>query len=170
VTQLKLDSKLGGNAVIPLIPLVTKLYNDLGTHVMVIAELASVERTEPANAEDRKPSVKIAIKAIEVAHGEQDEQLRKAMRALYVHRSATGTIDEHFDMHLAQDVIENLGEVVSLAETARLRAALDLIADNLMRIGLADLTIQRVREQIGNLHRTAKAALEWQPAEAKSAD
>lgn len=162
MTTLKLDSKLGGNAVIPL---VAKLYNELGTHVMVIAELASVERTEPANAEDRKPSVKIAIKAIEVAHGEQDNELRKAMRALYIQRSATATLDEHFDLRLSQDVIENLGEVVSLAETARLRAALDLIADNLMRIGLSDLPIARVREQIGNLHRTAKAALEWRPAE-----
>jgi hypothetical protein len=70
---------------------------------MAVVELAHVERTEPGPDEDKFPSVKVRIVAIEVAADEySDERLRELQRGLYRLRTKGGTLDGELDPDIQQ--------------------------------------------------------------------
>jgi hypothetical protein len=94
MTKIRFDSKVSASAADALTPLAGTLYAALGTHRVAVMELASVERNDLADDEDKEPYVKVRVVHLEVANEEQEETLRQALRALRLHRTATGTLDE----------------------------------------------------------------------------
>jgi len=120
--KLKLDSKMSTSAEDVLGQLARQLYDRPGARLVGVLELAHVERTQPAPDTDVEPSVKVRITALEVGRDEQEHHLREAMRALYLHRTATGTIDETGDVELSSRTLELTSGVLHAVEAARLRA------------------------------------------------
>jgi hypothetical protein len=124
VTTVKLDSKLGGGPAAAIEPHIPALYGKPGCRVMVIAELAHTERTQPAPDSDGEPSVKMRISSMEIASKEQEGAVREALRALYSQRTAYGTIDEYGQVVLTETTLKHTGGLLTEIETARLRAGL----------------------------------------------
>src|SRR5258705_12591698 len=96
-----------------------QLYARPGARLVGILELAHVERSQPAPDTDIEPCVKVRITALEVGREEQEHHLREAMRALYLHRTASGTIDETGEVELSGRTLELTGGVLHAVEAAR---------------------------------------------------
>lgn len=156
MTKLKIDGALSGAAEISLEDLRGEIYRRPGMRLMAIVELMHTERTEPAPGEDKAPSVKLGIKFIEVARGQQDERLRKAMAFLKLQRTATGTIDEELgSLNLSKSTVDQCAEDLAWEETARLRAALALVADQAGRLATGQFTD---RGRVAQLKKLTKVA------------
>lgn len=119
--KLKLDSKSSTAAEDVLAQHARPLYDRPGARIVGVVELAHIERTQPAPDADAEASVKVRITALEVGRDEQEHHLREAMRALYLHRTARGTIDEAGEVELSDRTIELTGGVLHAVEAARLR-------------------------------------------------
>jgi len=160
--KLKLASAMSSNAIEAVEDLIHPIYSKPGMRVMAVVELAHVERNQPAPDEDKEASVTVGIKHLEVARGEQAETLRKAHRALYVQRTARGTLDEQLDeLKLSQDTLNGVGDDLALRETARLRAAMQLHADTLQRLRIGSFTEKDIRKQLDKLYNLVTTTLQW---------
>ncbi|MFD9943216.1 hypothetical protein ACFWYW_14515 [Nonomuraea sp. NPDC059023] len=89
----KLDSKLLKRLEEVLQPYTATLFTRLGTSVVGIVEITSVERTEPYDEEERAPTVKLRLTGLEIATPEQEDALRRGQRAMYQLRTARDTLD-----------------------------------------------------------------------------
>lgn len=160
--KLKLASAMAANALEAVEDLIQPIYGRPGMRMLAVVELAHVERTQPAPDEDKEASVTVGVKHLEVARGDQAEALRKAMRALYVQRTARGTLDEQLDeLQLSKDTLEGVGDDLALAETARLRAAMKLHADTLQRLRIGSFSDKDLRKQLDKLHNLVTTTLQW---------
>jgi hypothetical protein len=159
MTTVKLDSKVGAGAGQALERHVPRLYANLGTRIVGVVELAVVERTEPAPDEDKDPSVKLAIKHLEVANDEQDETVRKAMRALHVQRTARGTLTEDGDIELSDQTLRLVGDMLHDIEAARLRVLADSWARYAEQATMTELTVTQLREELVTVARGLRAGL-----------
>jgi hypothetical protein len=122
VTAIKLDSKLANPAADALDSLTARLYAKPGMRIVGVVELAHVERTQPAPDSDKEASVKLQIKHLEIANPQQEEAVREAQRALYLHRTAQGTLTDDGEIELSRDTIAQTGGMLHAIEAARLRA------------------------------------------------
>lgn len=120
--KLKLDTKMSTAAEDVLGQLAHQLYDKPGARLVGVVEIAHIERTQPAPDTDAEASVKVRISSLEIGREEQEHHLREAMRALYLHRTARGTITEAGDVELSDRTIELTGGVLHAVEAARLRA------------------------------------------------
>jgi hypothetical protein len=164
VTQIKIEGTLSNSADMALDELRNKLYGKPGMRLMVIAELATTERTEPAPDETgKKQVVKLGIKHLEAAHtAETDELLRGAIAALKLSRTAQGTFDEESDaFQLNKDTLAAVGDNLAYRELARLRAAMEWQADRLYRLYTGTFTDKKRVDEIRKLHKIVKAELDW---------
>lgn len=160
--KLKLASAMSTSAVEAVEDLVHAIYSKPGMRVLALVELAHTERNQPAPDEDKEASVTVGIKQLEVARGDQSEILRKAMRALYVQRTARGTLDEQLDeLKLSQSTLDGVGDDLALRETARLRAAMKLHADTLQRLRVGSFTEKDLRKQLDKLYNLVTTTLQW---------
>lgn len=160
--KLKLASAMAANALEAVEDLIQPIYGRPGMRMLAVVELAHVERTQPAPDEDKEASVTVGVKHLEVARGDQAEALRKAMRALYVQRTARGTLDEQLDeLQLSKDTLTGVGDDLALKETARLRAAMQLHADTLQRLRIGSFTEKDLRKQLDKLHNLVTTTLQW---------
>jgi hypothetical protein len=125
MTQVKLDSKLGGGPAAAIESHVPALYARQGCRIVAVVELAHEERTQPAPDSDKEPSVKMRISSMEIAAKEQEPAIREAMRALYLQRTATGTLDEHGQMVLTESTIQLTAGLLADVEAARLRVGME---------------------------------------------
>lgn len=125
MTDVKIEGKVGGNAADALEPHARAIYNKRGARVLAIIELAATERTEPAPDSEKTPSVKMRISGMEIPAKEQEGAIREAMKALYLQRTATGTLNEEGELELAKDTIRHTAGLLSEIENARLRAGLE---------------------------------------------
>lgn len=161
--KLKLASALPTGVMDALEDLIKPLYSKPGMHIIGIVDLAHVERNQVAPDEDKEPSVTIGIKHLEIAHGEQVEHVRKALRALYVQRTATGTLDEDLQqIELAKSTMEDLSDDLALRETARLHAALKHVNLIVGRLAHGTFTEVDMRKQLAKLSTVVNNTLEWQ--------
>ncbi|MEV0660150.1 hypothetical protein ACIBI3_02245 [Actinomadura luteofluorescens] len=124
MTTIKLDSKVGGDASTALEPHIPTLYSRPGVRVMAVLELAHVERTQPAPGSDKEPSVKMQITSLELPSKEQEHVIRDVLRALYLQRTAAGTLEEDGQISLTKSTLNLATGHLHATETARLRAGL----------------------------------------------
>lgn len=106
-------------------PLMSKARAGKADEIVFVGTLRPVERTEPTPGEDKEASLKLRINSAEIPSGDEAEVLREVQRALWLVRTATGTITEDGDIALAKQTLQTAGGVVSHLAAARLRAGLD---------------------------------------------
>lgn len=108
---------------------ISKLRATPGCRIVGVVELERFQLNRPDDA-DADPTVLLRISDLELAKGgDQEAQLRLAMQALHLHRTAGGTLTEDGDIELAQATLDKLPEKVSVFESARLRAAFEALVD-----------------------------------------
>lgn len=126
MTTIKLDGKPATAASDALVPWAQELYKKPGMRIVGVVELAHVERTQPAPDEDKEASVKLRISHLELAgDGQQENAVREAMRALYLHRNAQGTLTEDLDVELSKDTVRKLAGNLDATEAARRGVAIE---------------------------------------------
>jgi hypothetical protein len=119
--KLKLDSKLATQAEDSLGLHARPLYDRPGARIVGVFELAHVERTQPAPDADKEASVKLRITGLEIANSEQEPHVRDAMRALFLHRTAQGTLDPEGEIELSDRTIDLTAGMLHAVEAARYR-------------------------------------------------
>ena len=129
MTTAKLDGKFStqvGDVLAPHVdPLMAKLRTGKVDQLLVVGTLVPVERTEPTPGEDKEPSLKLRLTSAEIPGGDQVEPLREVQRALFLVRTATGTLDEEGQVQLAKHTLAGAGGQVAYLAAARLRAGVD---------------------------------------------
>ncbi|MET7458085.1 hypothetical protein ACWEPZ_37725 [Streptomyces sp. NPDC004288] len=94
MTTVKIDPKVLADVEKAIRPHAKGLFTNLGSNVMAIVELSSVERIEPGPDEEKPDTVKVRIVDMEVASDEfTDERLRQLSQELYQRRTSEGTFD-----------------------------------------------------------------------------
>lgn len=99
--------------------------------VMAVVELGPVDKVVPVDGGSEKdPVVRLRINALEVAPaGGAESTLREVQRALYVSRTADGTLGSDDELQVAAQTLELAGGLVAEHEAARLRVVLDTLLD-----------------------------------------
>lgn len=124
MTALKFDARVSASAQEALESHVRPLYDQPGGRRMAIVEFAHIERTQPAPGSEKEPVVRVRITGLEVPNQDQEGSVREAQRALYLQRTASGTIEEDGQLELSQQTLRLTGGMLHAIEVARLRAAL----------------------------------------------
>lgn len=124
MTTLKITGKPTAAAQQALQPHVQRLYDAPGLRIMAVVELAHMERLQPAPGADKDASVGVKITACEVPNRDQEGAIREVQRALYLQRTATGTLDEAGGVVLDDGTLKSAAGLVHAIEVARLRAGL----------------------------------------------
>lgn len=123
MTAAKIEGKPAAAASAGLDPYIQPLYATPGKRVIGVVELRHVERTQVAADEDKEQSVKLRMTHLEIARPEQEESLRKALQALFLHRTASGTLTEDGELELSDQTLRLTADTLHGLEAARLRAA-----------------------------------------------
>lgn len=129
MTKVKITGKPRAAATGSLEEQADWLYNHPGARMIGIVEFAHVERTEVPDDEDKDRSVTLAITQLELATTEQEDPVRKAQRALFLARTANGTLDVDGEIELSRYWLDGVADDVSLREAARLRAGVRIWAE-----------------------------------------
>jgi hypothetical protein len=124
VTTLKIIGNPASGAMQALEPHVARMYAVPGLRVMAIIEMAHVERVQPAPGSDGTPTVRMKITGCEVPNREQEGAIREAQRALFLARTARGTLDEEGMLNLDDDTLKLTPGLLMSIECARMRAGL----------------------------------------------
>jgi hypothetical protein len=149
MTQLKIISRLGAAAEAALEPHVPRMYDTPGLRLAAIVELKSDERNQPSADSESGTWVKAKITQIEVADHDQEGAVREALRALYLQRTARGTLTEDGQVELSEQTLDLTGGLLHAIETARLRAGLEHWAGYMRRLVKGgDLTITEMRHEL----------------------
>lgn len=127
----KINPGLVGDRTASIDRYAERLYENPGSSVMAVVELRHVDRVVPADGVSEKdPRVNLRIDALEVAPaGGPEDTLREVERALYVARTAGGTLGADDDIALAEQTMANAAGLISGHEVARLRVLLDWVLD-----------------------------------------
>jgi hypothetical protein len=159
MTTPKLQPKLGANAEAGLEPFVPGIYARPGVRVLVIGELRHIERTEIAPDSEGTASVKLAFSHLEVANEAQEPHVRNALHALYMQRTAVGTLDEHGELELSERTLALTGGELNAVEASRLRITVRQWAAYAQRV-LSDpsLTQTELRHELKAIADGLKAA------------
>lgn len=163
MTTVKIDSKLGSNASLGIEDLAARLFAKPGMRILAVVELAHVERIEPAPDEDKEPSVKLGIKALEVARGgRQEDAVRQALLALYTIRTASGTLDGDGEIELSERTLSGTGGELGMLTAARHHVALKRWSDTAYRVaGDPKLTAEQMRNELREIAKGLHAATQW---------
>lgn len=153
MTALKIKGgKLTSAAADALEPYKRKLYADQGARIVGVIELAHEERSEPAPDVDKEPCVTLRISHLEIANPEQENALREAQRVLFLHRTASGTLDEDGELRLSRGTLERTAGLLGSIEAARLRAGLAHWAGYARRVvSQQNLTQTEIRHELDSI-------------------
>jgi hypothetical protein len=124
MTTFKIAAKPNSGAMQALEPHISRLYDKPGLSIMAVVEFRHDQRVQVAPGSDGDQSVTVKIIGCEVASQELEGVLRESQRALYVIRTARGTIDEDGAVDLGEETLRRTGGLMHAIETARLRAGL----------------------------------------------
>lgn len=124
MTHLKIAGSPTASAMSALEPHIPRIYDRPGIHVMAIVELEHTERVQPAPNSDAEPIVRMRIVGCEVPNTDQEGVVREAQRALFLARTARGTLDEEGMLQLDEDTLKLTPGLLMSIECARLRAGL----------------------------------------------
>ncbi|MFG3709504.1 hypothetical protein [Micromonospora sp. NPDC047730] len=163
---IKLDSKLTTAAGVSLERYASKLYGQPGMRLVGTVELRHVERTQPAPDEDKKPSVTLRVSGLELANPDQEDTIREAHRALYLHRNAQGTLDESGDIELADRTLKMAGNMLHAIEAARYEVAVRGWAEHARRaIAVNGSTANELRAELRKVAEGLERVLRGEPTE-----
>ena len=152
MTTLKIDGKPTATARDGIDAYIPGLYATPGKRLVGVIELEHVERVEPAPGADREASVRVRISALEIANPDQEDQLRRAQQALYLHRTAMGTLGEDGDWQLAKDTLDRCAGMLHALEAARLRAATNHARNHARRVlAVPEITVAEMRHELDQL-------------------
>jgi hypothetical protein len=149
MTVLKIQGKPSTAAMQALAPHVARIYGRTGVRIMAVIELAHTERTEPAPDAEKEPSVTMRITQLEVPNPDQEGAIREVQRALYLERTATGTLDEAGELELSKQTLKDAGGIVSHLAIARLSAGIHHWRNYVRRVSAAqELTVGELRHEL----------------------
>lgn len=153
MTKLKIDSRVSPAALDALEIHVPSLYARPGARVLAVMEMAHVERTQPAPESDSEASVRMRITALEVPSKDQEGVIREVLRALHLHRTAAGTLDEEGEIVLTDQTLKTAAGVLTAIEAARLRTGLQHYASHARRLSRTekDLTASEFRHELADI-------------------
>lgn len=123
--KIKLDSTMDPGAADVLGEIARQLYDRRGRAVVGVVELTHDRRLEPAPSSAKEREVTMKVTALELARDEQEHTLREAMRALYLHRTARGTLNEADEVELSDRTLEMAAGMLHALEAARLKAVVE---------------------------------------------
>lgn len=131
MTIMKLDYQLKGQVTEALAAHVQRIYENPGATFMAVVEFRHIARLELAD-ENKDDEVKCRASVLEVANpGEQEHHVRSLQRALFLQRTAQGTLDDAGEVAMSKKTIEQAQGLVTGTEIARVRAALGWVAEAL---------------------------------------
>lgn len=149
MVNLKIDARPSTAASEALDPHVRRLYDQPGLRLMVVGELEHIERTQPAPGSEKPPTVKVRFTHLEVPNADQEDYIREAQRALFLQRTARGTLQEDGQLELSESTLHLTGGLLHAVEAARLKVALEHWAKYARRAFHApDLTASEVRHEL----------------------
>jgi hypothetical protein len=93
MTTLKITG-LSTHASTAIEPWIRRLWDDQRGRLLFVGELEHMSRTEPGPSSSTAPKVDARISLLEVPSGLNQDLIRVVMRALYLLRTARGTLDE----------------------------------------------------------------------------
>jgi hypothetical protein len=160
MTVAKIEGKPAAAAAAGLEPWIQPLYAVPSKRVLGVVELAHVLRTQPAPDADKEAEVRLRITHLEIARPEQEDAIRQALEALYVHRTAYGTINEDGQLELSEGTLQATGGKLHALEAARLRAAVQhwgLYARKVL--GIVEITTTEMRHELDTICKGLAAAL-----------
>jgi hypothetical protein len=160
MTVIKLDSKMSTSARDAIDPLAPRLYVNRTARVLGVVELAHLQRMEPAPDADKEATVTLRITHLELAGEEQEEHLRQALRALYMQRTAAGTLDPDGEVLLSERTLELTAGVLHAVDAARLRVVVRHWSEYLRRVqGTAEMTVSELRHEVDTVAAGLYAAI-----------
>lgn len=157
--ELKIDGKLSPTAAAALEDHAKALYLTPGARRVGIIELRRDYQTAPDPSGAKKAVVGLAIAGLEVAGPDQENAVREAQRALYLQRTARGTLDETGQIELYPETVDLLGDLLHDIELARLRAALHRWTSELDKAKSAKHSESELRHELDRIHDGLEAAL-----------
>ena len=148
--KIKLDSTLDPGAADVLGEVARQLYDRRGRAVMGVVELTHDRRLEPAPNSAKEREVVMKVSGLELARDEQEHTLREAMRALYLHRTARGTLNEADEVELSDRTLELAAGMLHALEAARLKAVVEHYAAIARQAGATSkpLTTSELRHEL----------------------
>lgn len=162
---MKFESKPAAVADEALEPYVRVVYDNPGKRLMVVGELQHVERTQPAPGSDKTPVVRVKFTHLEVANPEQEGELRDVLRALYLQRTASGTLEEG-QLELSPDTLRMAAGMVHAIEIARLKVQLKHWANYARRIHHSPTVLDsEIRRELKTVADGLNAALDGASAD-----
>lgn len=164
MTTLKIQGKPSASASQALSPHVQSMYDRPAKRHLAVIELAQVERSEPAPDADKDRSVTMRVSAAEIGTGDHGEVLRDVMRALYVQRTATGTIDEEGQLILSSQTLKDAAGILGMHAVAQFSAGVHHWRDYVGRVcGNQMLTIGELRHELDTIRDGLSALLLERP-------
>lgn len=157
--DLKIDGKLSATADAALADHAKALYDVPGSRRVGIIELRRDYGLAPDPSGSKKAVVGLAIARLEIAGPDQEEAVREAQRALYLQRTARGTLGEDGQIELSPNTIDDLGNLLHDIELARLRAALDRWTTELANVMDQKLSEAELRHELDRIRDGMATAL-----------
>lgn len=149
MTTLRIQGKPSTAAQQALEPHIARIYSRQGIRVMAVVELHHVERTQPAPDADKDASVTMRIAHLEVPGPDQEESIREVQRALFLQRTAAGTLNEAGELELSKQTVKDAAGIVGHIAVARMSAGVHHWRDYIKRVALNDkLTVGELRHEI----------------------
>lgn len=149
-TKIVLDGRMKGQSSEALDRLAEYLYENPGTKLMGITEFGVSFCGEPGPDVQGDRLVRLRLVGCEVGAGDQEHTLRTAQRALWLQRSATGTLTEEGDLQYSQAVLDSLDDHIDASEAVRLRVAMDWLTGKVSELA------RNNRHDDGHLRREMK--------------
>ena len=157
--EIKIEGKLNSSATEALADHAKALYDKPSTRVGIV-ELRSDYNVAPNPGSEKKAAVVCRINLLEIATADQEEDVRRAMQALYLHRTARGTLDDAGQLEFSEDTVRLLGSMLHERETVRLSAGLRHWAREMDRIANSSiLTPGEFRHEFDRVHDGLNALL-----------
>lgn len=130
-----------------------RLWERDDTPVMVIAELGVTRLEKSPDRLQKDRIVRIGLSSCEVAFGDSEHLLRSAQKALFMQRTAVGTITEDGDVRYCEAILASLGGGhLDASEAVRLRITLDWLHEQLKglarKVGLDATGLRRETKQL----------------------
>jgi hypothetical protein len=149
MTIIKIAGKPAASASDAIESYADKLYRDKALRVVAIVEFKHAGINEPAPDEGKDRSVEIRISGLEVASPAQEDDLRKAMRALYLARTAEGTLDPDGEYEASKGVMSLIGERLADAEMVRLMVGVRHWAEETSKVfRTQEATVSELRHEL----------------------